>query len=75
MKECGRGLSTKAGYDSHIISHEQGEKKFKCSECDTGFGVKRSLKQHMDEMHSKDPDAEEGKKKYTCRYCSKEFFL
>ena len=74
-EECGRGLSTKRGYDTHMLSHEEGEKKFKCIEYGKGFSVKRSMKQHIAEMHSKDPDAEEGKKKFTCSYCGKEIYV
>ena len=58
-----------------MLSHEEGEKKFKCTEHGKGFSVKREMKQHMSEMHSKDPSAEEGKKKYTCSYCGKEIFV
>ena len=58
----------------HITGHEKGEKKWKCTECGKGFGVKRSMKQHIKEMHSKGPEIEEGKKKFNCTYCEKEIF-
>ena len=57
------------------MSHEEGEKKFTCTDCGKGFNVKRSMKQHMEEMHSKHPDAEGGKKKFTCSYCGKEIYV
>ena len=41
---------TVRGYEEHKVQH--GEKKFKCSECDKGFGTKRALAQHFRELCS-----------------------
>ena len=66
---CAMPKSTKAFLEEHmIIAHGQGERKFKCGQCEKSFTRKNILNTHIQSHHAR-------KTLYRCEQCPKTFWV
>ena len=50
QSQCGKSFNTAGILKNHLLAHN-GEKNFKCSNCDERFKMKGNLKRHMMNKH------------------------